>query len=130
MDLPYLVQINMGTATRLLATSCLPRYAQVLQPSLILDHHGLLCLLSKSVFWILDMTVDLTGFPLGPNSTACRFLVLFLFGCPLDHLNLLLNNQIHLIAVNEPAGGLRSFGPSPLRVSHIGIVNLHFKFKV
>jgi hypothetical protein len=32
--------------------------------------------------------------------------------------------------VNEPAGGLRSFGPSPLRVSHIGIVNLHFKFKL
>jgi hypothetical protein len=76
------------------------------------------------------MTVDLTGFPLGPNSTACRSLVLFVVGCPLDNLNLLFNNQIHLVAVDEPGGGLRSFGPSPLRVSHIGIVNLHFKFKV
>lgn len=130
MDLPNLVQINMGTATRLLATSCLPRHAQVIQSPLILDHHGLLCLLSKSVFRILDMVMDLTGFPLGPNSTACGSQVLFLVGCPLDHLNLLLTDQIHLVAVNKPAGGLRPFGPSPLRVSHIGIVNLHFKFKV
>jgi hypothetical protein len=103
MDLPYLVQINIGAATRLLATTSLPRHAQVLQPSLIFDHHGLLCLLSKSIFRILDMAMDLTGFPLGPNSTACGSLVLFLLSCPLDHLNLLLNDQVHLVAVDEPA---------------------------
>ena len=102
MDLPYLVQINIDAAASLLATSSLPRHTQVLQPSLIFDPYGLLCLLSKSVFRILDMTVDLTGFPLGPSSTACGSQVLFLVGCPLDHLNLLLDDQIHLIAVNEP----------------------------
>ena len=79
MNLPYLVQINVGTASSLLNATSLPRHTQVFHPSLIFGSN-LLCLLSKIVFRILDMTVDLTGFPLGPHCTACGSLVLFLAG--------------------------------------------------
>jgi hypothetical protein len=79
MNLPYLVQINVGAATSLLTATSLPRHTQVLHPSLIF-RSNFLCLLSKNAFGILDMVVDLTGFPLGPHCTACGSLVLFLAG--------------------------------------------------
>ncbi len=103
MDLPYLIQINVSTAPRLLNTCSLACHGQVLHPSLVFDN-GLLGIFCKSAFRILDMVVVLTGFPLGPHSTACGSLVLFLLGSPLDHLNLVINDQFHLIVVDEPNG--------------------------